>query len=165
MPEDFKAPLELPQIQVQPDWIDYNNHMNGAYFLVAFDKGVDAFLNIIGVTPSYIEKQRASTFTLELHTTYLRELCLGDPIRTTCQLLDFDEKRVHYFFHMYHGAENYLSATCEQILIHMDMRSRNPASFPKNILERLTLINNAHNTLPWPHQAGNIIGIRRTTSR
>ena len=56
----FKAPLEMPPIEVQPDWIDYNNHMNGAFFLVAFDKGVDAFLDLIGVTPSYIEKQQAS---------------------------------------------------------------------------------------------------------
>ena len=158
----FKAPLELPQIEVQPDWIDYNNHMNGAFFLVAFDKGVDAFLDLIGVTESYIEKQQASTFTLELHATYFRELHLGDPIRTTCQLLDFDDKRAHYFFHMYHGTENYLSATSEQILMHMDMRSRTPAPFPKEILERLTLISSAHSALPWPNQAGSVIGIRRT---
>ena len=157
----FKAPLELPQIKVLPDWIDYNNHMNGAFFLVAFDKGVDAFLDLIGVTESYIEKQQASTFTLELHATYFRELRLGDPIRTTCQLLDFDDKRAHYFFHMYHGTENYLSATSEQILMHMDMRSRTPAPFPKEILERLTLISNTHSALPWPNQAGSVIGIRR----
>jgi acyl-CoA thioester hydrolase len=159
--EDFKAPLDLPQIQVQPDWIDYNNHMNAAFFLVAFDKGVDALLDIIGVTRSYIEKQQASTFTLELHTTYLRELRLGDPIRITCQILDFDDKRVHYFFRMYHATENYLSATCEQILMHMDMRSRNSTPFPREILERLTLVSKAHNKLPWPDQAGNVISIRR----
>ena len=35
-------PLELPTLTVLPEWIDYNGHMNVAYYVLAFDHGVDA---------------------------------------------------------------------------------------------------------------------------
>ncbi|MBT3769845.1 MAG: thioesterase family protein, partial [Acidiferrobacteraceae bacterium] len=89
------AELDLGKQTVLKEWIDYNGHMNVAYYVMAFDHGVDQFMQQMGITPQYLEREKSSTFTLEMHINYLRELRLGDPIRLTCQLLNVDSKRVH----------------------------------------------------------------------
>ena len=33
--------------KVLPEWIDYNGHMNVAYYLVAFDTGLDSFVDTL----------------------------------------------------------------------------------------------------------------------
>ena len=51
MTEGFaEAELEVGQQSVLPDWIDYNGHMNVAYYVLAFDRGVDEFLSLIHIS-------------------------------------------------------------------------------------------------------------------
>ncbi|MGE4660630.1 MAG: thioesterase family protein, partial [Arenicellales bacterium] len=89
-----EAELEVGRQSVLAEWIDYNGHMNVAYYVLAFDRGVNEFMYQMGITPEYLETEKSSTFTLEMHINYLQELHLDNPIRLTCQLLDADSKRV-----------------------------------------------------------------------
>jgi len=153
------AELDLGTQAVLENWIDYNGHMNVAYYVMAFDHGVDQFMQQIGITPQYLEREKSSTFTLEMHINYLRELRLGDPIRLTCQLLNVDSKRVHYFLRMFHSGEDYLAATSEQMMIHVDLESRRSSPFLPAISETLSCMMTAHRPLPCPDQAGRVMSI------
>ena len=52
------AELDLGTQAVLEDWIDYNGHMNVAYYVMAFDHGVDQFMHQIGITPpGYFRRQ------------------------------------------------------------------------------------------------------------
>jgi acyl-CoA thioester hydrolase len=162
MTEGFaEAELEVGQQTVLPEWIDYNGHMNVAYYVLAFDRGVDEFMSQMGITPEYLETEKSSTFTLEMHINYLQELHLGDPIRLTCQLLDADSKRVHYFLRMFHAEAGYLAATSEQMMIHVSLESRRTCPFPPKVSEVIDQMMAAHKVLPFPDQAGRKMGIRR----
>lgn len=86
--------LELHTESVRTEWIDYNGHMNVAYYVLAFDHATDAFLDYLGMDEHYRDERRCSVFTAEAHVTYDREVRLGDPLRFTTQLLDWDAKRV-----------------------------------------------------------------------
>ena len=152
--------LELPELTVLPQWIDYNGHMNVAYYVLAFDQGVDALMGYIGITPDYIKHRQASTFTLEMHVSYIRELHLGDRLRLNCQLLDFDAKRLHYFLQMHHAEDGYLAAVSEQIMVHVDLETRRSSEFPNDISLALTSLMNNHRHLSQPDQTGSIIRIR-----
>ena len=154
-------PLELATLTVLPEWIDYNGHMNVSYYVLAFDQGVDAFMELIGISPANIEQRQTSTFTLEMHVNFLHELRLGDPLRLNCQLLDFDTKRVHYFLHMHHAEDDYLAAVSEQIMVHVDLETRRSSEFPDDVRLALTNLMNDHHDLPRPEQSGSVIGIRR----
>ena len=55
-----------------------------------------------------------------MHVRYLRELHAGDPVRVTFQLLDFDAKRLHYFEQLFHAEQGWLSATSENMALHVD---------------------------------------------
>jgi acyl-CoA thioester hydrolase len=160
MSDTFEAPLEFPLQRVLPQWIDYNGHMNVAWYVFAFDQCVDGLLDRIGLGPDYVSTRNCSSFTLEMHVNYLRELTEGDPLRITCQLLDFDDKRTHYFLTMHHADKGYVAATSEQISIHVDLGARRSGPYPAETMRRLERIRAAHAGLPRPELAGRSIGIR-----
>jgi len=83
-----ETPIVCPQKTVDPAWIDYNGHMNMAYYNLIFDQCVDYVYDNIGIGAEYARTTGGSCFTLEIHVNYLQELVLEDPVRVTFQLLD-----------------------------------------------------------------------------
>ena len=151
-----------PEEIVKDDWIDYNGHLNMAFYNVLFDKGVDFFYERIGVGEKYTRSEVGSVFTLEVHLQYLKELNLRDRVQVHLQLLDFDEKRLHFFEYMYHAENGYLAATSEQMAIHVDMKTRKSAPFSANALEKIRAVHENHSTLQRPEAAGRSIGLKKS---
>lgn len=154
-------PLETARGDVPAEWIDYNGHMNVAYYVLAFDQGTDRFLGTLGMDPDYPRREGGSTFALEMHVTYDRELKQGDPYVVYTQLIDADAKRIHMHHTMRHATEGWLAATNEVITMHIDMGQRRSAPFPAHIQPRVDALRSAHATLPRPATLGRLIGIRR----
>jgi acyl-CoA thioester hydrolase len=151
------APLELYRDHVQDDWIDYNGHMNVAYYVLAFDRATDAFLTYLGLDSAHRDATGGTTFTVEAHVTYQREMRQGAPLRVSTRLLGFDAKRVHYFQQMHHGVEGYLAATCEWLMLYVDLSTRRTAALPEAVAGRLAAIAKAHAALPMPPEVGRAI--------
>ena len=157
------APFVAEGIRVKPDWIDSNGHMNIAYYVVAFDQGVEPLFDAMGFEWGRVPGATGSTFTVELHLTYQRELQLGDPIRVTSQLLGYDAKRCHVLQCLYHAGEGFLAATQEWLILYVDMTERKVAMIPPAMRERLAAIRLAHADLPVPPVVGR--GIALTNRR
>jgi acyl-CoA thioester hydrolase len=158
----FFAPFVSSVMRVEPQWIDYNGHLNMAYYNVLFDRAVDETYELIGVGADYVTQRRYSVYTAEVHVRYLRELHAGDPVRVTFQLLDFDAKRIHYFEQLFHAGEGWVSATSENLALHVDMDNRKTAPFPKRIATRLGEMKASHALLPIPEAAGRRIGMSKS---
>ena len=156
----FFAPFVSSVMRVEPQWIDYNGHLNMAYYNVLFDRAVDETYELIGVGADYVARRRQSIFTAEVHVRYLRELHAGDPVRVTFQLLDYDAKRLHYFEQLFHAQEGWVSATSENLSLHVDMTSKKTAAFPREVAARLTEMKASHALLPVPEAAGRRIGMK-----
>jgi acyl-CoA thioester hydrolase len=154
----FFAPFVSSLMRVEPAWIDYNGHLNMAYYNVLFDRAVDEAYELLGCGVDYV-KTGFSTFTAEVHVRYLRELHDGDPVRVTFQLLDYDAKRVHYFEQLFHAVDGWVSATSENMSLHVDMNAKKVAPFPRAIARRLALMKAAHSRLPRPEAAGRHIAM------
>jgi acyl-CoA thioester hydrolase len=159
----FFAPFVSSVMRVEPAWIDYNGHLNMAYYNVLFDRAVDEVLELLGCGADYVKSRRQSCFTAEVHVRYLRELHAGDPVRVTFQLLDFDAKRVHFFEQLFHAADGWVSATSENMALHVDMTADSAAgktvAFPSDIAARMTKMKAAHAKLPVPEAAGRRIAM------
>ncbi len=155
----FSAPFVSSVMRVEPGWIDYNGHLNMAYYSVLFDRAIDEVYELLGCGPAYLEQTRHSTFTAEAHIRYLRELHAGDPVRITFQLLGYDAKRLHYFEQLHHAEEGWLSATSENMVLHVDMTAKKTAPFPEFIAARLDRMKAAHAHLQVPDGAGRRIAM------
>src|SRR5262249_57225439 len=79
----FFAPFVSAPMRVEPGWIDYNGHLNMAYYNVLFDRAVDEVYELLGCGLAYLQESRHSCFTAEVHLRYLRELNAGDLVRVT----------------------------------------------------------------------------------
>ena len=61
------SPLDIHQENVRSEWIDYNGHMNVAYYVLAFDLATDGLLDYLDIGESYIRETNNSYFILENH--------------------------------------------------------------------------------------------------
>ena len=157
----FFAPFVSSTMRVEPSWIDYNGHMNMAYYHVLFDRAVDEAFGIVGLGPDYVETRRASFFTAEVHTVYKRELTLQDAVRVTLQLIDFDEKRIHFYQEIRQAAEGWVAATSESMSLHVDIDTRRVTPFPDDIYDNLMVMRGAHARLPRPAALGRVMAVPR----
>jgi acyl-CoA thioester hydrolase len=153
----IEAPFDQYRAVVLPEWIDYNGHMNVAYYLLAFDHATDAFLDWLGLDAAHRDASGGTTFAGDIHLTYQREVREGDPLRITTQLLGYDEKRLRFFCRMYHAEEDFLAATMESLSLYVDLKRRRVTVMPADIQETLAGVFAAHKTLPLPPEAGRVI--------
>lgn len=157
----FASPIVCPPQRVEPGWIDYNGHMNMAYYSLAFDRALDHVFDLLGIGADYTASGAGSVFALESHVHFLQELSLGDPLRIEFQLLDHDAKRLHFCERMYHAEQGYLAAVCEQLSLHVAMSTRRAAPLPAAAQSALAAMQQAHRDAVPPPQVGRVIGIRR----
>ncbi|WJR76977.1 thioesterase family protein [Bradyrhizobium sp. NP1] len=148
------APFKSSVMQLEPQWIDYNGHLNMAYYNVMLDRAIDEMWLQLGIGPAYMKERHGSTFTAEAHVRYLREIHLGDPVQVSVYLLDADEKRIHTFEELRHAREGWLSATSENMSLHMDMNARRTAPFPPDIRARIRAVVEAHAAVARPEGIG-----------
>jgi acyl-CoA thioester hydrolase len=153
------VPFLASVMQIEPQWIDYNGHLNMAYYNVMFDRAIDELWLELGIGPAYMRERKGSTFTAECHVRYLREIHLGDPVQVSILLVAADEKRLHTFEELRHAGEGWLSATSENMTIHIDMTARKTAPFPPDIGARIGAVTKAHSAVPRPEGIGRKIAM------
>lgn len=156
----MQAPIMSNVMTVKPEWIDYNGHLNMAYYSVLFDQGVDAAWEQFGLGVDYSEATGMTTFAAEFHVCYLRELHLGDRVRVSFQVIDHDAKRVHSFQELIHE-DGWVAATGENIHLSIDRSGPHVAPFPGDVMARISAVGEAHSGLPRPERVGRSIGIVR----
>ena len=155
--------VEVARGQVLPEWIDLNDHMNVAYYLLAFDQAVDALWERFGLTEDYVKTHSSSTIAVESHVTWQREIREGDAYIITAQILGYDDKRIHQFQRMYHADDGYLAATCEWMNLHFDPGVRKVAPWPDEIRARIAAFADNQGEHAWPAEAGRTMRVPETS--
>lgn len=160
MPDFDKALILSGELEIEPEWIDYNGHLNMGYYTVLFDRASDAVFLTLGLGPDYVKAHNKSFYTVECQIRYLAELKLGDPIIATFQLIRFDEKRIHAAQMLYHK-DGRLCATAELLWLHVDRKGTLRACpFEQNVISALDHMAQRHAHLPRPDFIGKAIGER-----
>lgn len=154
------SPLASPARGLDPSWFDYNGHLNMAYYNVLLDQAVDHAFEAFGCGPHYRATRNLSFFTAEAHVRYIRELKPGSLVHATLQILDYDAKRLHIWQELFHE-EGWLSATSENLMLHVDMAGPKVAPMPDDIFAQVEAAARAHAALQRPAAAGTAVGIRR----
>ena len=120
----------LSSQKVIKDWIDYNDHMNGSYYLLMFDKyGADTLNNIFKMGENSAKTTKKSTMIVESHITYNQELKLNDEVDINLVYFDHDKKRLLYKMEMIHKEKKYLASTMEFLSLYVDLNERKVSEF------------------------------------
>ncbi len=147
------------RVTVGHDWLDYNEHMNVAYYLKAFDDASESLAVAIGMGAEYTRRTCNSWVALESHITFQNEALLGDELRIESRVLDFDEKKMPVYQEMYRGEE--LLATHEQLGLHFDTGARRASAFTPQVRASLEGLHAAQASLARPAAVGRSISLAR----
>ncbi|OQW52225.1 thioesterase family protein [Candidatus Raskinella chloraquaticus] len=158
---DTAYPFRSSTMTVEPAWIDYNGHLNMAYYNVLFDRAIDEAAIDLGLGPAYLAEAQASFYTAEAHIRYLHEIHAQDEVFCLTRLIGADEKRLHWWQELWRHGDHTLSATSEQIALHVDMAAKRVTPFPGHILERIVLWRTSDALLPQPDGAGRRVSLKR----
>ena len=128
------------------------------YYPVLFDRAADEVFETFGFGPDYVAAANHTTFSAEFHVRYVREVKLGDRVRSTFWIVAHDEKRFHSFQELYHE-DGWLAATGEGLTLHVNLAGPKVAPMPPDILGRITAMADAHASAPMPDGIGRSIGL------
>ena len=154
-------PMSATTGTVPPDWIDYNGHMNVAYYTMAFDRALDEIYDRLGIGPGLVQSHNMGPMALQTQIHYLAELREGDRYSCDVLLVDADAKRVHVIATMRNAETGDVAATYESLTLNVDLGARRSAAFPPEARARIDALKAAHAGLPRPPQLGAPLGIRR----
>ena len=160
MTDPLPAPFVGLEATIKSEWIDYNGHFNAGYYMVVFDDAVGPWLEFVGLTSEHRAAHNVTTFSVEGHITYDREVAEGEPIVVHTQLLGWDAKKIHAIHLMYHATEGWLAATNELMSLHISNETRRSAPMHEDVQVRLAQIKAAHAELPVPAQVGRVMSLR-----
>lgn len=116
------------ETRVSPDWIDYNGHMQDAYYGLVFSHGVDRVWDAIGIDKAYRDTTGCTLYLVEDHKFFLAEVREGTPLRVETRVIDHSDKMIH--LHLSMTADAKLCAVCEFMELHVN-QTATPQGTPK----------------------------------
>jgi acyl-CoA thioesterase FadM len=158
---EISAPFRGYRTTVQAAWIDYNGHLNDAYYSLIFSEANELFLDALDLSSSYREASGRSLYTAELHLRYLREAVLGQQMQVETVLIDADSKRLHVHDRLLAG-ENEI-ATAECLYLNVDQHTGRVVAFDEVRLATVAATRASHSTLDRPDHLGRGVWARRNT--
>jgi len=156
------APLVLWDLEVAPDWVDYNGHMNDAAYALVFSRAGDRWMERIGLAAEVREATGYTLYTLQIMLHYFSEAKLGAPLRVLCQLLEHDGKRARLWMELRSPLDGPVMAATEQLYLSVRQADETrSAPWREETRTLLDAMAEAHRDLPAPPQAGRGISLRR----
>ena len=70
----------LKTFEVKKEWVDYNNHMNMAYYVLVFDQAWEVALEKFKMGGTAAKNLNRSTMVVETNTKYLNEVKEGEMV-------------------------------------------------------------------------------------
>ena len=160
--ETFSSPYKTRNQKVLSEWIDYNGHMNVAYYTLAFDKALDFFFeDVLGIGPTFVEKNKEGPFALKASYNYFSELLEEESFFVDISILDFDSKRVHVFGEMRKDKSLELSAVFETVLMNMDLSARTVKQYPDRVLKLFSIFKSSLVVDNIPAEIGKEITLKK----
>tara|TARA_B100001027_G_C16202809_1_gene301374 strand:+ start:264 stop:725 length:462 start_codon:yes stop_codon:yes gene_type:complete len=126
--------LLLKNFKVKKEWVDYNDHLNMAYYVLMFDMAWEVALEKFKMGGTAAKNSSRSTMVVETHTAYLKEVREKDDVNINLTYFDHDKKRLHLKMEMIEKKTNKISATMEWISLYIDLDKRKVTEFENDKL-------------------------------
>ena len=158
----YSTPIILPEQEVLKEWLDYNGHMNVAYYTLAFDKSLDIFLeDLLGIGETHAYKNNQGPFVVQAHYHYLNEMRLNEKFHVRLFVVDCDKNKMHLCMEIYSLFQEKVIAVVEQVLLNVNLKLRKSEPYPPWAFERLIKLKNTHKNASLPSAFGKSIGLKK----
>ncbi len=147
MADDAVAHGAVPwRVTVPDEWLDAGGRLAPAFYTAAFDLGIDALKQAIGIDEAYRLARRRSTVALEAHVVVHGPVPGGSQVLLLTRIVDRDAKRLHVAQEMRLGEVRV--AERESMTISFDLDARRSCAFDATITARIDGLFAAQRALP-----------------
>ena len=123
-------PINLSSQKIKGEWLDYNNHLNVANYILIFNQfGDDILVDMFDMGEHSAKTSKRSTMIVETHINYYQELLQNDEININLVYFDHDNKRLQYKMEMIHKEKKYLASSIEILALYVDLNRRKVIKF------------------------------------
>lgn len=122
---------------VEPRFLDAMGHMNVAWYVHLFDRGIWEFFARHGLDEGYRQRAARGMFALEENVRYLSELREGQPLEVRTAVLEVRPKTLRLQQYMVDCDAQKVAAVREVVAAHIDLSTRRSAAFGEGVLAQL----------------------------
>ena len=119
---------------VYPWHCDHIGHMNVMWYIGKFDEATWHLFSKIGITSSYLRKEKCGMAAVQQNTSYKQELRAGDIITIYSGILEINKKVIRFFHEMKNQETGNIAAVTILTGVHIDTDTRVSCEFPKEII-------------------------------
>ena len=119
----------LKSQKIIKEWVDYNNHLNMAYYILIFDQAWEVMLKKFRMGAESAKTEKRSTMVVETNTKYISEIKEGDNVDIMVTFFDHDKKRLHLKLEMIEQKTRKISASMEWLSLYVNLETRKVTEF------------------------------------
>ena len=130
--------IYLKSQKIIKEWVDYNNHLNMAYYVLIFDQACEVLLEKFKMGAVSAENERRSTMVVETNTKYINEVKEGVEVDIMLTFFDHDKKRLHLSLDIIEKQTKKISASIEWLSLYVNLETRKVTEFEN---EKIIIMN------------------------
>ena len=128
----------LKSQKIIKEWVDYNNHLNMAFYILIFDQACEVMLKKFKMGADSKKKKKRSTMVIETNTKYINEVKENEEVDIMLTFFDHDKKRLHLSLEMIEKKTKKISASIEWLSLYVNLETRKVTEFEN---EKIIIMN------------------------
>jgi acyl-CoA thioester hydrolase len=129
-------PLAISEGAVHDDWIDYNGHMNMAYYVQCFEETSDFLLEHMDLGYRYALDEQKGVFVIKCEINYRKEINLHEDFVISLQELICKGKKLIVGLKMM-NKESETIADYRILNLNVDLQSKKSIPFSQEVVSQL----------------------------
>ena len=135
--QKLSLPIAVSQGTVKDDWIDYNGHMNMAYYVQCFEETSDFLLEHMNLGYRYAIEEQKGVFVIKCEINYRKEIKLNEDFIISLEDLICKGKKLTIGLKMLNvGSETI--ADYQILNLNVDLQTKKSVPFSQMITSQLT---------------------------
>ena len=135
--QKLSLPIAVSQGTVKDDWIDYNGHMNMAYYVQCFEETSDFLLEHMNLGYRYAIEEQKGVFVIKCEINYRKEINLNEDFIISLEDLICKGKKLTVGLKMLNvGSETI--ADFQILNLNVDLQTKKSVPFSQMISSQLT---------------------------
>tara|TARA_B110000971_G_scaffold181259_1_gene187981 strand:- start:37 stop:504 length:468 start_codon:yes stop_codon:yes gene_type:complete len=119
----------LKSQKIIKEWVDYNNHLNMAYYVLIFDQACEVMLKKFKMGADSAKNEMRGTMVVETNTRYISEVKESDEVDIMLRFFDHDKKRLHLKLEIIEKKTKKISASIEWLSLYVNLETRKVTEF------------------------------------
>jgi acyl-CoA thioester hydrolase len=134
--QKLSLPIKVSQGTVKEDWIDYNGHMNMAYYVQCFEESSDFLLEHMDLGYRYAMEEQKGVFVIKCEINYRKEINLYENFIISLEELVCKGKKLIVGLKMF-NTNNETIAVYKILNLNVDLETKKSSTFSPKIRAQL----------------------------